>query len=96
MGYQVIKQPDGQLAIWSSYTDGWAAVDCTAEDVTTFFVDRAAADARRDAERIIGHVLAGEPEKAYYQFAMTFEEADAEAHDGEKYADIPAVPETTP
>jgi hypothetical protein len=93
VGYQVIKQPDGRLAIWSSYTDSWAAADCTADEVVAIFTDKAEADAKRDAERIVTHVLAGDARAVYSQFAMTFEEADEDARPGEKYADLPTVPE---
>lgn len=93
VGYQVIKQPDGRLAIWSSYTDSWAVADCTSDEVVAFFTDKAEADAKRDAERIVTYVLADDARAVYHQFAMTFEEADGDARPGEKYADLPAVPE---
>lgn len=90
----MILQPDGRLAVWSSYSDRWAVVDGSAEEVAGWFADRAAADARRDAGRVAELVLAGNAEEAYGRgFAMTFEEADAKAPDGEKAADIRAAPE---
>lgn len=96
MGYQVIRQPDGKLAIWTSYSDGWAAYDCTPEEAVEFFVEIAADRARRDAERVVRHVLAGEPRKAYHQFAMTFEEAEEEAGPGERLADLRAAAASEP
>lgn len=86
MGYQVIRQPDGKLAIWSSYTDGWAVLDAEPGEAVEWFAELEAQRARRDAERVVGHVVAGEPHKAYYQFAMSFEEADAQTD--EKAADL--------
>jgi len=85
MGYQVIRQPDGKLAVFSSYVDCWAVYDGSPEEIADWFAEKAADDARQHAERIIGHVVAGEPRKAYYQFTMTFEEANAKSgeHGGE-------------
>ena len=79
MGYQVIRQPDGLLAIFSSYTDTWVVYDADPGEVVDYFAERAAKNARRDAERIVEHVMNGRAREAYYQFAMTFEEANAES-----------------
>ncbi|BBH17487.1 hypothetical protein Back2_17740 [Nocardioides baekrokdamisoli] len=76
MGYQVIKQPDGKLAIFSSGTDRWAVYDGTPEEIIQFFVDRAARDAKRSAEQVVDAVIADEPRSIYFQFALTFKEAD--------------------
>jgi hypothetical protein len=81
MGYQVIKQPDGLLAIFSSYTDTWAVYDATPEEVAEWFAGRAAATARSDAERIVGHVMAGNAREVYCQFAMSYEEANADSRE---------------
>lgn len=75
MGYQVVKQPDDQLAIFASYTDTIVMWDADAAEVVQFFVDIAVEDARRRAEQVVAHVVSGEPRKAYFQFAMTWDEA---------------------
>jgi hypothetical protein len=75
MGWQVIKQPDGRLGIFSSVVDDWIYVDCTPEEAVQVFVDQAAEDTRRAVQRIVDFVVAGEPTKAYYQFAMSYKEA---------------------
>lgn len=72
MGYQVIKQPDGELAIFSSYTDTIVMWDADEAEVVQYFVDIAAEDARRRAEQVVAHVVAGEPRRAYFQFAKTW------------------------
>jgi hypothetical protein len=77
MGYQVIRQPDGLLAVFSSYVDCWAVYDATPDEVVDWFAEWAAKDARREARRVVDAVLAGEPREVYYQFAMTYEEANA-------------------
>lgn len=88
MGYQVIRQPDGMLAIWSSYCDEWAAVGGTADEVAEWFAERAAVSARDSAGRIARQVLAGKAASVYCQFALSFEEADARAPHGRKAADL--------
>lgn len=79
MGYQIIKQPDGRLCLWSTYTDSIVATDATAEEVISFFIKRAAEDARRSAGRSAGRivdlVLADRARETYYQFTMTYDEA---------------------
>jgi len=76
MGHQIIRQPDGKLAVFSSVVDAWILVDAEPEDLLDYYAEKAAEDARRSAQRTIDAVLSGEPRQAYYQFAMTFEEAD--------------------
>ncbi|MDX3110141.1 hypothetical protein [Nonomuraea angiospora] len=78
MGSQVIRQPSGQLAIFDSVTDTIIVWDATEDEIVEWFAERAAESARRDARRAVEHVAAGNPRKAYYQFAMTWEEALAE------------------
>lgn len=100
MGKQVIQQPDGLFAIFSSNSDTIHMYDATAEEIEEYFVERAEEEARRAVERarveareVLGHLAAGEPQKAYYQFAMTWDEAlesDRE-HDGEVWQ-IKAAP----
>lgn len=79
MGYQVIRQPDGKLAVFSSYMDCWAVYDGSPEEIVEWFAEKAAEDAREHARRIVGNVMAGEPRKAYYQFTMTFDQANAKS-----------------
>lgn len=83
MTYQVIRQPGGELAIFSTYTDTIVMWDASREDVTQWYVDRAVADAKERAGRILDAVTAGEASKVYFQFAMTWAEAldmDREHH----------------
>lgn len=87
MGYQVIKQPDGKLAVWSSITEGWCACDLSAEDAVEFLVEIATGRARRSAHDAVAHIVADEPGTAYFQFAMSYDEAEFAARDGEKLAE---------
>lgn len=83
MAYQVIQQPGGELAIFSTYTDTIVMWDATPEDVTQWFVDRAVADTKRHVAQVLEAVSGCEPSKVYHQFAMTWDEAlemDREHH----------------
>lgn len=75
MSRQIIKQPDGRYAIFSSVTDTIIVYDAHAPEIIDWFADRAAQDARVAAARQLGHVEGGRPREAYAQFAMTWDEA---------------------
>lgn len=81
VGNQIIKQSDGKFAVFSSVTDTIIFWDATREEVVQFFVDRAVEDTRRSVEKVLAHVAADKPRKAYYQFAMTWDEALREDRD---------------
>ncbi len=74
MASQIIKQPDGLFAVFSTIVDGWVLVDATGEEIVDYFAERAADDARRSAGRILYEVATGG--KPYCQFTMTFDDAD--------------------
>lgn len=76
MGHQIIKQPDGRLAVFSSFVDSWILANASPQELEDYYADQAAELAREQARETIKHVLAGEPVKAYYQFAMSVAEAD--------------------
>lgn len=75
MTYQVIKQPSGRLAIFSTYTDNIIMWDATSGEVIGFFVDLAVQDTTKRVERIVDRVLADDARAVYYQFAKTWEKA---------------------
>lgn len=75
MGYQIIRQPNDLFAIFSSYTNTIIVYDGTEDEIVEWFADEAAERAREGIRRTIGFVAAGEPRRAYFQFAMTWEEA---------------------
>ena len=74
MGRQIIRQPDGRYAVFSTGTDCWIATDMTREQYVEWRVKRAAQEARADAERLLDDVDAGLVYAGY-----TFEEANAES-----------------
>jgi hypothetical protein len=75
MGNQIIRQPDGHYAVFSSITGTISVWDATEDELVEYFAERAAERAREDVRRTLGHVAAGEPRWAYHQFAMTWDEA---------------------
>lgn len=85
VGDQIIRQPDGQYALVSSVTGTIVMWDADEDDVIEWFVEQAAADARRKARRLLDHVSAGVPEQAYHQLTLSWSEALARdrEHGGE-------------
>ncbi|RAS59465.1 hypothetical protein C8D87_11477 [Lentzea atacamensis] len=70
MSQQILLQPNGKFAIYSSITDTIIAWDATAEEIVELTTT-----ARQETRRVLGHVVAGEPHKAYFQFTLTWEQA---------------------
>ncbi|HEY5986679.1 MAG TPA: hypothetical protein VIV12_09915 [Streptosporangiaceae bacterium] len=85
MGQQIIRQPDGYYAVFSSITDTIIMWDASAEEVVEWFTEQATEDTRRKVNQLIEKVAAGE--RAYYQFTMTWNEALAkdERHGGDAW-----------
>ncbi|MFI8191315.1 hypothetical protein ACIF8T_21270 [Streptomyces sp. NPDC085946] len=77
MGQQIIRQPDGKLAVFSSITDTFIVVDATPDELIEWRAEEAAERAREQTRRELDKVLAGNPQAAYHQSAMTWEEAAA-------------------
>lgn len=75
MGHQIIKQPDGRYAVFSSFTDQWVMWDATAEDLERYYAEKASNEARERTRDLIGRIERN-PRRAYYQFTMTFEQAN--------------------
>jgi hypothetical protein len=73
MSQQIIKQPNGNYALFSSVVDDFIVLDCTPDDVVAEFVK----DFRRSAERAIRDKIAAldRGEKPYHQFTMSWEQA---------------------
>ena len=78
MGHQIIKQPGKDTyAVFSSVVDSWILYDATREDLLDYYAEKAAEDARRRSQEL--DLVEEDPRKAYCQFTMTFEEANAES-----------------
>lgn len=74
MGQQIIQQPDGRLAVFSSEVDAFVILDATPEELVEWRAENAADKAREETRAEIQKVLLGEP-RPYYQFTMTWEQA---------------------
>ncbi|GGK61501.1 hypothetical protein Sme01_03240 [Sphaerisporangium melleum] len=93
MGNQIIRQPDGHLAIFCSSTDTIIIWDATAEEIVEWFAEQAAERAREDARRHVENVATGDARNSYYQFTKTWEQAltmDRE-HGGEVWQHFPTA-----
>ncbi len=77
MGQQIIKQPDGRLAVFSSIVDAFIVVDATPEEILDWRAEEAAAKERERTQRELDAVLADDPRRVYFQFVRTWEEASA-------------------
>lgn len=76
MGRQIIKQPDGNLAVFSTVVDGFIVTDATAEEVVDLLVQEAADAARERTTKHVEHILNDTPQ-AVYQTPLTWDEAVA-------------------
>jgi len=73
MGRQIIKQPNGNYAVWFSIVDDFIFIDCTPEEIINEFVEYNREQITQDVERVIVSLEKGE--KPYYQFTRTFKDA---------------------
>jgi hypothetical protein len=91
MAEQIIRQPDGRLAVFSSVVDAFVVIDATPDELIDYRAEEAAIKARERARTEIDRVLSGEP-KPYHQFTLTWDEAvqmDRE-HGGDVFRSAPA------
>ena len=73
MSHQIIKQPNGLYAVFSSVVDDFILLDATPEDIIQDRVDDYRKQARRDVNRIVAELAQGG--KPYHQFTLSFEQA---------------------
>lgn len=72
MGQQIIKQPDGKYAVWSSIVDNFTYINCTPEEIIEVWVQEAREDITRMVTSKVEALNAGK--QPYYQFTKTWEE----------------------
>jgi len=72
MGRQIVKQPNGLYAVWSSVVDDFVLIDATPDEI----IDDAIADEseriRKHLSEIFSKIESGQ--RAYYQFTKGFDE----------------------
>jgi hypothetical protein len=78
MGRQIIIQPNGRYALWSSVVDDFVLFDASEKQMIESLIEEQAAVVREQVKRKIEELKADLKEgtkKAYYQFTMTWDEA---------------------
>ena len=75
MGRQIIRQPDGRYAVWSSVVDDFVMHDVTAQEIEDDFALEAAEEAREGVREVVRALKQGK--RPYHQFTMTYDEAQA-------------------
>ncbi len=73
MGKQIIEQPNGKYAVWSSNVDNFICYDCTREELIEGFMEEARRDIEKNVDDVLEKLRCGE--RPYYQFTKTLEEA---------------------
>ena len=80
MSQQIIKQPDGLYALFSTEIDNFILTDVTPEMIVEYLSAIQKQEIETDVAKIITSLEKGK--KPYYQFTLTYEEAIARIHDG--------------
>ncbi|MEI5032355.1 hypothetical protein RB201_03930 [Streptomyces sp. S1A(2023)] len=75
MGQQIITQPDGRLAVFSSITDTFIVVDAAPDELVEWRAEEAAEQARERTRRELDKVLSGDSESVYHRRALSWEDA---------------------
>jgi len=73
MGHQIIKQPDGRYAIWSSVVDSFVLVNATKQDIIDYYIVKEIEAINKEVTEKTEALDRGE--KPYAQFTMTLREA---------------------
>lgn len=73
MGRQIIKQPNGLYAVYSSNVDHFLIYDATPEDIIEDWVREAREDIERGVWSVVQDIERGG--KPYHQFTRSFDEA---------------------
>jgi hypothetical protein len=73
MGRQIIKQPNGKYAQWSSIVDDFVMLDASPENIIEDWVDDARKRITDDVRRIVDEL--DTDERPYHQFTMSWDDA---------------------
>lgn len=91
MGYAVLKQPDGKLAVWSTVENDFIVYDSTPEEISEWWVAHQAEEARTEVGR---WVKEAQERGSNSRMGRTFESALAarmechgEPEDDQEFAD---------
>lgn len=75
MGQQIVKQPDGLYAIFSSVVDDFIVIDATPQQLIDYWVGCERERLTKKVKETCAALDRGE--KPYWQFTMTWDEANA-------------------
>lgn len=75
MGMQIVKQPNGLYAQWSSIVDDFTMIDATRSDIIADWLESETARIHAVISEVIKKLEAGQ--KPYHQFTMSFDECVA-------------------
>ena len=73
MGNQIIRQPDGFYAVFSSIVDGFTALNCTRQEIINSRIEEERERIRQEVNATCDKIDNGEP--AYFQFGLSWDEA---------------------
>lgn len=73
MGHQIIKQPNGNYAVWSTIVTDFVVIDATPEEIIQIWIEDESEKIREQVMKTVGKLERGE--KPYYQFTMDWKEA---------------------
>jgi hypothetical protein len=73
MGQQIIQQPDGKYALWSSVVDAFVLIDATPEEIVEHWLAEEATRLRSRVAEIVQQLNEGK--RPYLQFQMSWPEA---------------------
>ena len=76
MGRQIIKQPDGKYAVWSSVVDGFIILDATREELIEEMGESARKEKVQEVTDLLDSIDKGE--RPYHQFTLTWSDPEVQ------------------
>ena len=73
MGQQIIQQPNGKYAVWSSVVDAFVLLDCEPNEIIDEWLEQERRRLTRAVTEIVDKLNRGE--RPYYQFTMDWADA---------------------
>ncbi|MBU1864274.1 MAG: hypothetical protein KKH94_11465 [Candidatus Omnitrophica bacterium] len=73
MAHQIIKQPNGLYALWSSVVDDFILIDASPRDIIMHEINEQSKNIIAHIKEVVGQL--DKNEKPYFQFTLSFEDA---------------------
>jgi hypothetical protein len=76
MGRQIVKQPNGKYAVWTTISDGFISVNDTKEELIRDLIEEEIENIKKRIPQDVNRVISAleSNEKPYYQFTKSWEE----------------------